>query len=128
MKIGDTLSLLKNGYKAEEIKEISALSDGNVEIMELAKSAQNMDEFKTLLEISREEPAKDKAPEPPAEHAESEQPPQEPDKEKAELLKENEELKKMLEQAQKANVSRDASGDAGDTTEEQLMDLMRSIY
>lgn len=128
MKIGDTLSLLKNGYKADEIKEISALSEGNVEIMELAKSAQNMDEFKTLLEISREEPANDKAHEPPAEHAESEQSPQEPDKEKAELLKENEELKKMLEQAQKANVSKDASGGAGDTTEEQLMDLMRSLY
>lgn len=128
MKIGDTLSLLKNGYKSEEIKEISALSEGNVEIMELAKSAQNMDEFKTLLEISRVEPAKEQTPEPPAEHAESEQSPQETDKEKAELLKENEELKKMLEQAQKANVSKDASGGAGDTTEEQLMDLMRSLY
>ena len=128
MKIGDTLSLLKAGYKANEISEISALSNDNAEIIELAKSAQGIEDFKTLLELSREEAGKTPAPEPPAEPDESDQSPQDNSKENAELRKEVDDLKAKLAQAQKANVSKDNSDGEGDKTEERLIDLMRSLY
>ena len=130
MNIGDTLTLLKAGYKANEIKEISALSQGNVEMIELAKSTQSLEDFKTLLEISGEEQQTQNAPEPPAEPPKSEESPQEPieDKEKADLRKQLDDMRAQLAQAQKANVSADASGNIGDKTEERLSDLMRSLY
>lgn len=129
MNIGDTLALLKVGYKANEIKEISALSEGNVEIIELAKSSQSLEDFRTLLEISREEQQTQTAPEPPAEPPKSEETPQETeDKEKADLRKQLDDMKAQLAQAQKANVSADVSGNVRDETEERLKDLMRSLY
>lgn len=128
MKIGDTLSLLKAGYKANEISEISALSNDNAEIIELAKSAQGIEDFKTLLELSREAAGEDPAPEPPAEPDESVQTPPEQSKENAELLKEIDDLKAQLAKAQKANVSKDNSDGDGDKTEERLKELMQSLY
>ena len=128
MKIGDTLSLLKAGYKANEISELSALSNDNAEIIELAKSEQGIEDFKTLLELSREEAGTTPDPEPPAEPDESDQSPQEGSKEHAELRKESDDLKSQLAQARKANLSQDHSDGEGDKTEERLTELMRSLY
>ena len=129
MNIGDTLALVRAGYKAGDIKEISALSEGNVEIVELAKSASGMDEFKTLLEISREDPKQQTDPEPPADAGNGTQTaPETFEKENAELKKALEETRAQLAQAQKANLSANRSDGDGDKTEERLADMMRSLY
>lgn len=129
MNIGDSLSLIKKGYTVTQIKEISALSQDNVEIVELAKSATTYDDFTQLLEVIREpEPDKSAQVTPPADTPESEGAAPEEEKEEIDYKAEAEKLRAQLQQAQKANTSADLSGSAKDDHEERLKDLMRSIY
>lgn len=129
MNIGDSLSLIKKGYTVTQIKEISALSQDNVEIVELAKSATTYDDFTQLLEVIREpEPDKSAPVTPPADNPESEGAASEEKKEEIDYKAEAEKLRAQLQQAQKANASADLSGSAKDDHEERLKDLMRSIY
>ena len=129
MNLGDTLSLVKKGYSVAEIKEISTLAESSAEIIELAKSATNFEDFTSLLEVTREpEPATPEPITPPADMPEGAAAAPEGVKENEDFKKEIESLRAQLAQAQKQNASADLSGGAKDDHEERLKDMMRSLY
>lgn len=125
--ITDAVSLMTKGYKAGEIKEIFSLSKDNEEIIELAKSAGNMSDFKSLLElIGDPEDKSDPKDEPPADDQKNSDTTPEEDKEKDELKKQLEETKKQLEEAQKKNAAADISG-GQKTLDEQLDEFAQIV-
>ncbi len=129
MNISDSLSLIRKGYTVTQIKEISALSQDNAEIIELAKNAGGFEDFTSLLEVvSEPEHAKAEPVTPRADNAESAGAAAEEEKEDDELEADVGKLKAQLAQAQKANTQADISGSAQDDHEERLKDLMRSCY
>ena len=129
MNIGDTLSLVKKGYSVAEIKEISTLAETSAEIIELAKSATNYEDFTSLLEVTREPEKEQTEPTtPPADRSESEGAAPEEKKENGDYQKEIDSLRAQLQEAQKKNASADLSGGAKYDHEERLKDMMRSLY
>lgn len=124
MKIGDMASLLLGGYSVEDLKAIKELESKDPEVITLAKQAGSMSDLQALLELTGQDEAdadqpEDPAPEDPKQPAESAP---EPDY-KAMYEAEH----KKLSEIQKANATKDISGNAGDTIEDQLIDFFNAI-
>lgn len=124
MKIGDMASLLIGGYSVEDLKAIKELESKDPEVITLAKQAGSMSDLQALLELTGQDEAdadqpEDPAPEDPKQPAESAP---EPDY-KAMYEAEH----KKLSEIQKLNATKDISGNAGDTIEDQLIDFFNAI-
>ena len=124
MKIGDMASLLIGGYSVEDLRAIRELESKDPEVITLAKQAGSMSDLQALLELTGQDaadeaPPEDPAPEDPNQPAERAP---EPDY-KAMYEAEH----KKLSDLQKDNATKDISGNAGDTIEDQLIDFFNAI-
>ena len=131
MKIGEVMSLKLAGYTVDEIKEIGQLAMQDADVISAAKELKNMDELRSLIDLTGNEQAPSKA-------DLGKDPAADPGNEDgtgrlAEQLETEKKRAKDLEEklaiAQKENLTRDNSGreDATRTAEDVFIDMIREL-
>lgn len=124
MKIGEMASLLISGYSADDLKVIRDMEKSDPEIVMLAKQAGSMSDLKALLELACQDEAAEEQPEDPA---------QEDPKQPAESAPEPDYKKlyeaehKKLSEIQKANATKDISGNTGESLEDSLIEIFNNM-
>ena len=124
MKIGEMASLLMGGYTVEDLKAIRELEGSDPDIINLAKQAGSMSDLQALLELTGQDEAEKEQPEDPG---------QEDPKQPAESAPEPDYKKlyeaehKKLSDIQKANATKDISGNAGESLEDSLIDIFSNM-
>ena len=125
MKIKEMVKLIGAGYTYADIKEITALSNGDDDIITLASSVKNMDELKNLIALSTDS-QEDPDNQSEETHERDEQPPvNENAKSQSDEI---EKLRNQISEMQEENRRRDLSGGAKETDEDLLKSLMDSCY
>ena len=123
MKISEMITLIGKGYTPSDIKEISDLSKGNSDILNLAASVSNMTELNNLIALSGDEQEEETATIPQEDAGESDQ--TTPEKDKDDKIAE---LEEMVRKLQNENRKEDLSQNTKVTDDEILNDLMQSCY